>query len=292
MLKPALAAAVIALFMVADVLALRLDASFVRSYTDEDGLIEYLGALCLAVGTVFALLAFRRSGRAPAGRIDARIKRLSYLGLALFLLLALGEEISWGQRLLGIGTPQALAEINAQGEINFHNLYGNSNGQNASDLIFKAFWFGFGVVLPLVAAASRTARSFLGRYLPVVPLWLAVLFVFQQLLWQPVQASWRANPSAWHGTYRGTIGGQGEFRVNTPAEAAASGMKNPAGLSEVMETNLELLLAIGALLVYRRALPANSRRTGPSVVARGDVALSRGSSSAPRGRRRASSASH
>ena len=33
----------------------------------------------------------------------------------------IGEEISWGQRLFGIATPEALKETNLQNEINLHN---------------------------------------------------------------------------------------------------------------------------------------------------------------------------
>ena len=59
-------------------------------------------------------------------------KRLKYhLGQGLFLLLIAlalfalgGEEISWGQRLLGFQTPQAIKEINTQDEFTFHNSAG------------------------------------------------------------------------------------------------------------------------------------------------------------------------
>src|SRR4029453_13243110 len=34
-----------------------------------------------------------------------------------------GEEISWGQRLLGIATPEAVAEVNIQQELTLHNTY-------------------------------------------------------------------------------------------------------------------------------------------------------------------------
>jgi hypothetical protein len=32
------------------------------------------------------------------------------------------EEISWGQRILGIETPESIAKINHQSELNFHNI--------------------------------------------------------------------------------------------------------------------------------------------------------------------------
>ncbi|MBY0406606.1 MAG: hypothetical protein K2Q01_02855, partial [Rickettsiales bacterium] len=43
--------------------------------------------------------------------------------MAGFVLLA-GEEISWGQRLLGFVTPAAIGAVNTQAEFNFHNTHG------------------------------------------------------------------------------------------------------------------------------------------------------------------------
>jgi hypothetical protein len=33
-----------------------------------------------------------------------------------------GEEVSWGQRILGLQTPETLAEINRQDELTLHNI--------------------------------------------------------------------------------------------------------------------------------------------------------------------------
>jgi hypothetical protein len=93
----------------------------------------------------------------------------------------------------------------------------------------------------------------------VVPLWLAVLFVGQQLLWSPVRAEWRADPGAWSATYRGAIG-QEPFRVSTRAEAQARGATGPAGMGEIMETNVQVLLAVGALSLLLGARRRNGVR--------------------------------
>ena len=177
----------------------------------------------------------------------------------MILFVAAGEELSWGQRLLGLQTPPALQEINAQDEINLHNLYGGRGGQNGSSRGFQAFWVGFGVVLPALAAMFKLAGRDLGRFLPIIPVWLALLFVGQQLLWKPVQADWRQNPASWNGTYRGAIGSS-PYRIETRAEAQASGTSGPAGLGEVMESNVELLLAVGAFCVFRGAGQLAPRR--------------------------------
>jgi hypothetical protein len=38
------------------------------------------------------------------------------------LIFGAGEEISWGQRILGLKSPEYFKEHNAQGETNLHNL--------------------------------------------------------------------------------------------------------------------------------------------------------------------------
>ncbi len=82
----------------------------------EDGPVEYATSVAyLAAGGVAVIVArglLRRGERVPA---------LLWAGLALALVLAGFEEISWGQRLFGVQTPELLAS-NTQHEMNLHNL--------------------------------------------------------------------------------------------------------------------------------------------------------------------------
>ncbi len=232
-------------YLVVSVNLLRLDDPIADWLVSEDGLFEVLGAVALLVGSTFTFLALLRL-RSRGGA--SLLKLLSYAGVGLLLFVAAGEELSWGQRLLGIETPESVRRINAQGEITLHNLYGDENGQNASSLIFQAFWVGFGVLLPLLAI-WKPLGNVLRRYLPVIPVWLALLFIGQQLLWQPVKAVWRSDPSAWNSGYRGKIGEE-PFRVDSRAEAEARGVSVPGGLSEVMEANIQVLLAAAGISLY------------------------------------------
>jgi hypothetical protein len=83
----------------------------------EDGLVEWATAIVYLGATVFAIslvLSFwRRKERRYA---------LLYAGLAVGMIFVAMEEVSWGQRLLGIDTPEFIAEINLQGETTFHNV--------------------------------------------------------------------------------------------------------------------------------------------------------------------------
>ena len=53
-----------------------------------------------------------------------RFRSLWCWGYVLLFLLIAGEEISWGQRVLGIKTPEVLVSMNVQKEISLHNLQG------------------------------------------------------------------------------------------------------------------------------------------------------------------------
>ncbi len=261
------AASLLAVYLLTSFLLLRLDSASANWLVSEDAGFEVLGALGLLLGAGFVFMALvRMRARGDSGRV----LQLSYLGLALLLFVAAGEEISWGQRLIGLETPESVRRINAQGEINLHNLYGDEHGQNASRDLFVWFWRIFGIVIPLAAVWKPLGRR-LRRYVPVLPVWIAVLFIGQQLLWKPVRANWRTDPSAWNATYRGDIGGQ-DFRVETVAQARERGVSSPAGLGEVGEANVQVLLFASAVVLYLGA-----RRRRPSTGKDAD---------APRGQRR------
>ncbi len=130
-------------------------------------------------------------------------------------------------------------------------------------MVFQAFWISFGVLLPL-GALWRPLRSTLLRHLPVIPAWLALLFIAQQLMWSPIRAEFRADPGAWNATYRAEIGGD-PYRVETAADARRLGASSPAGLGEVMEANLQILLGVAALCLF---VDARRRPLAPSSPSR------------------------
>jgi hypothetical protein len=252
-------ALLLACAMTASVLVLRLDRGIADAYIGEDGSVEMAGALLLLVGAGTSGVVFMRS-RGVSGDRKTTVKPLAYLAFAVFLFLAAGEELSWGQRIFDFGTPEAVQAINSQDETSLHNLYGDEHGENLSSRLFQAAWVFLGVGVPVAAAAWAPMGRFLRSMLPVFPVWLALLFVGQQLLWYPVQADFRDDPAAWNGTFRGAID-EPPFRVDTRAEALERGTGSPAGLSEIMETNIELLLAVGAFCMLV-ATPRRRADTG------------------------------
>jgi len=82
----------------------------------ESALIEHLEALFWLIG--FALYL------STAIRLKLQRKRYIWcIAFALLCLLALGEETSWGQHYLQFTPPDSVLKINAQGELNLHNLH-------------------------------------------------------------------------------------------------------------------------------------------------------------------------
>ena len=127
------------------------------SLTVEDGAIEYVQALCYLVGAVaFGWVAWKLRRRSPWAGL-----------LALGMFLVAGEEISWGQRIFGISTPDSLEASNVQGEINLHNLEGVHGSVRAAGMLLIVLLF---VLLPLAHRYLPVARSFLDRLrTPIVP---------------------------------------------------------------------------------------------------------------------------
>lgn len=86
-------------------------------YTQEDGIVEWLTVLGLLLG---AAVCFTRIFHFWKGRSWFFLGITALMGLVLFF--GAGEEISWGQRILGIKSPEYFQQNNLQGETNFHNL--------------------------------------------------------------------------------------------------------------------------------------------------------------------------
>lgn len=171
-----------ALLLCAMFATLTLDGATIDTLVAEDGPVEWAGALgLLAGGALFAAAGVIALRRGPASG-KTRLGALVLLGLGLVLLMLGGEEISWGQRLFGWGTPEAFTSANAQDETNLHNLNQLQGTLLDGDRLFRASWATLFVVVPVVAWLLPRLRERLRALLPVAPLWLAALFALAWLL--------------------------------------------------------------------------------------------------------------
>jgi cell division protein FtsW (lipid II flippase) len=88
-----------------------------EQYIGEDALVEWITVIALLMA---CLTCFIRAIKLQRHRTWLFLLTSVLLGLVLFF--GAGEEISWGQRILGIESSEYFKEKNLQGETNFHNL--------------------------------------------------------------------------------------------------------------------------------------------------------------------------
>ncbi len=108
----------------------------------ELGLVEHATVLLLLAALGFTVRLLVVHWR--------KLDRLAITGLSLFALGCIyfaGEELSWGQHLLGWATPENWAAINDQQETNLHNTHYLLD--RGPKLIVELGVFIGGVVLPL-----------------------------------------------------------------------------------------------------------------------------------------------
>jgi hypothetical protein len=95
------------------VLGLRFFATPVFNYLClEDGIFENLTAIFYLASAMLFFWLWIKSG----------LRNNWFIGYFVLFFFIAGEEVSWGQRLLNIGVPEALAQINVQKELNLHNI--------------------------------------------------------------------------------------------------------------------------------------------------------------------------
>jgi hypothetical protein len=146
-------------------LALLVDHKVLGPYCVEDGPVENAQALFyLLAGILFCIGAWRQGWHG-----------LLYLGFGLLFIMAGGEEISWGQRIFGVATPEAFEARNVQGEMNVHNLKGIHGIVRALGLLIV---LGTCLVIPVADRLIPAAKRLLARlHMPVFPIWCSPVVI-------------------------------------------------------------------------------------------------------------------
>jgi len=142
-------------------------------YTVEDGLLENITVLFLFFGS---LVCWNRSLKLRHEKPKLFVVMCFMLG-ALFLFGA-GEEISWGQRIFNVQTPEFFKAHNIQHETNIHNLV--VNGVKINKLIFGLI-LGvliavYVLILPLLHAKIPKIRSLIDSFAIPLPRFIHILF--------------------------------------------------------------------------------------------------------------------
>jgi hypothetical protein len=180
-----------------------LDYEKVMDLTKEDHIYENSQAIILLLSAVLMFFLFIRSKSEEKNLFFKTNRNIFFLLLGLFLFFCFGEEISWGQRIFGVQTPEHLKNINAQGETNIHNLWlFQSYDKNhitktglqrwiTSSRLFALSWFIYCVIIPILDYLSAGMRRFFKKInLPIVPLWIGFLFVLAYIISKVAEKLW------------------------------------------------------------------------------------------------------
>ena len=137
----------------------------------EDGPLEWIQFIEYAISSILALLIYVRAKR------KKNINTIIWLLIAFLSFVIAGEEISWGERITGIGI-NSISDINVQGETNFHNLPFFHN--YLLDPIFEISciflgWFGW--------RKFKNIKAFPSKDLSLYFLFVALFYFYFDLSW-------------------------------------------------------------------------------------------------------------
>jgi hypothetical protein len=144
---------------------------FNEVYTVEDGVVESLSVVALVTA---AVVCFARIVRLRGVRTRWFLFCTGILG-ALFVFGA-GEEISWGQRILGVESPEFFKANNAQQETNLHNLVVGEVKINrlVFGKILAVVIVTYVLILPVLYRRLEAVRRFVDAWAIPLPRWVHI----------------------------------------------------------------------------------------------------------------------
>jgi len=149
----------------------------------EDGLVEWLTFVILMAMSAFSFIMSYEFSRSGA---EGRAKKV-WLFLGCLFFFGAMEEISWGQRIFGIQSPEWFLRHNKQGEITIHNLV--LYGVNLNKVVFGRF-LGIMVLIymlgvPILYRLNRRVKSFINRWtIPIPQSYQILLFIIVNIVLQ------------------------------------------------------------------------------------------------------------
>lgn len=163
----------------------------------EDGFFEYMTAISFFFSSVFFFMKYLKSKSGNNFFLFRTKKNIVFLILAGILFFGAGEEISWGQRILKIKTPEIIKKHNVQNEISIHNLkiFQNegSGGKKKPGLVrylmpgslFRLFSFAFFILIPLLIKISSWVNNLLNEInFPVPPPMITIFFLLNWIVFK------------------------------------------------------------------------------------------------------------
>ena len=137
---------------------------------EEDGPLENLTALLFFIAGLIFLWSARKAK--DGQRLEGAYAVFFLVAWGVLMIVFAGEEISWGQRIFGFETPEAIDRANKQNEFNIHNLaFFDSYGGTGNYV--SIFMLTVGIVLPVMDRLFPLIRR-IG--IPVPSLTCCILF--------------------------------------------------------------------------------------------------------------------
>lgn len=136
-----------------------LDLETMKNLVMEDGVIEYTQAVLFLMGAILWIYAVFLSWKGHEG---GKRRLIFYILFCLLFLFFFLEEISYGQRLFGTKTPEALEEVNLQDETNIHNI-GIGGTLLWIHILMALFVSMVGVILPVLKVGTKRMAGFFER---------------------------------------------------------------------------------------------------------------------------------
>lgn len=152
--------------------ALILSDNTIHYLTSEDGLFENTGAFFFLLTSMIFMAGFLKSNPPHKFLLRSVNRDYSLLMAGILFFFIFGEEISWGQRIIGIDSGEFFRERNIQGETNLHNLkVFNSVDKNnvkkewwylfTMSRMFRLFWFTWCIIIPVSVRSSKSIKDFI-----------------------------------------------------------------------------------------------------------------------------------
>jgi hypothetical protein len=154
---------------------MNLDVDSLLRHCKEDGVIESVTAILFFVSAIGFCIVLVKSGfLKQRGTKSAYLMTLAW---CLLMFVFAGEEISWGQRLIGFSTPEPLKEVNLQGEFTIHNIGIVHRFMGGQHTYLTIMMLMTGLIIPLFTMTPFGRRIFQYFAFPVAPFRYVTLFV-------------------------------------------------------------------------------------------------------------------
>ncbi len=170
---------IFSLIIVSTVFLFYYSNSLYNLFVEEDGIIEYSTAIFLLSVSIYLINKLLKTVKVIS------TKNIGIVFFSIIFFFGFGEEISWGQRIFNIETPQFFVENNLQSETNIHNLM--IGGVKLNKLIFTntlffIFSFYF-LVIPYLYAKSNSVKSIINKFSIVIPKYSqSIIFICSSII--------------------------------------------------------------------------------------------------------------